>query len=393
MRLLVLMSCIVVLVGCSSASRRSAPTPATPDQIEQAIDRGVAFLVGHQNKDGSWGSPRRTKELNIYSPVPGAHLAYRTACTALCISGMIEAGGLSPDELASLERGEQWLMDNISRVRRPATPAILNSWGHAYGIQALVRMYDRIPDDQPRRDRIKELLIEQVGRMAKHEALDGGWNYYDFNAQTQKNSGSASSFTTATGLVALWEAHEAGIIGERRVVDRAIASVRRQQKPDYSYLYGESHKYSPMYSINRPAGSLGRSQACNIALRYWGAKDITNEVVKIWLQRLIDRNEWLSMIRKRPVPHEGWFAIAGYFYYYAHYYAALNIEVLPKEEQGHFQEMIAGILIPLQEADGSWWDYPMYEYHYAWGTGFALQTLSRCRPHTETANERELIFY
>ena len=44
--------------------------PPTGPEIEKAIQRGIDFLVGRQNKDGSWGSARRTKDLNIFAPAP-----------------------------------------------------------------------------------------------------------------------------------------------------------------------------------------------------------------------------------------------------------------------------------------------------------------------------------
>ena len=40
-----------------------------------------------------------------------------------------------------------------------------------------------------------------------------------------------------------------------------------------------------------------------------------------WLDRFIARNEWLGFARKRPIPHESYFMVAGYFFYYGHYYA------------------------------------------------------------------------
>jgi hypothetical protein len=163
------------------------------------------------------------------------------------------------------------------------------------------------------------------------------------------------------------------------VVERAIAAINRQRKPDNSYMYGEYLKSRPMYSINRPGGSLGRSQACNIALRMWGDQTVTDAVLVEWLNRLRDRNGWLSIGRKRPVPHESWFAVAGYFYYYGHYYAALCVEDLPPKQANPQKQQLAGILLPLQEKDGSWWDYPFYSYHQPYGTAFAVMTLARCR--------------
>ena len=49
----------------------------------------MAFLLKDQNADGSWGSPERTKNLNIIAGI-GSHHAFRTAVTALCVSALIE---------------------------------------------------------------------------------------------------------------------------------------------------------------------------------------------------------------------------------------------------------------------------------------------------------------
>ena len=88
---------------------------------------------------------------------------------------------------------------------------------------------------------------------------------------------------------------------------------------------------------------------------------------------------WLDIGRKRPVPHESWFAVAGYFYYYGHYYASLCIEELPPEERSKHKDQLATIMFRHQESDGCWWDYPFYDYHQQYGTAFAIMTLARCR--------------
>jgi hypothetical protein len=41
--------------------------------------------------------------------------------------------------------------------------------------------------------------------------------------------------------------------------------------------------------------------------------------------------------------------------------------------------MLSGILIELQEKDGSWWDFPFYTYHQPYGTAYAVMTLVKCR--------------
>jgi hypothetical protein len=358
------------------------PRPVAPpaaQAIGDAVARGVAFLLAHQNKDGSWGSAHQTKGLNIYAPVPGAHLAFRAAVTALCVMALVETDDRSPAAQQALDRGEAWLLQHLGKVRRAEPAAVYNVWSHAYGLQALVRMIQRRPGDAARVAQLRALLEDQVGRLARYESVDGGWGYYDFRAHTQKPSGYPTSFTTATGLLALREAQDAGADVPPRLVSRALAALRRQQKPDFSYLYAEHAKWWPMADINRPGGSLGRSQACNLALRLWGDPRVTDAVLTTWLDRLFARNEWLGMGRKRPIPHESWFAVAGYFFYYGHYYAALCIEQLPPADRPLYQAHLAHLLLSLQEKDGSWWDYPFYDYHQPYGTAFVLLCLRRCR--------------
>jgi hypothetical protein len=352
------------------------PVPATT--IEDAIKRGQQFLLQAQNKDGSWGAATMTKDLNIYAPVPGAHLGFRSAVTALCIMALIETAGDDPTLRKSLERGEAWLMENLPQVRRANADAIYNVWSHGYGIQALVRMHQRLPQDKERQKKIEELIKVQYDYLDRYESVDGGWGYYDMRVGSKKPSSDSTSFTTATILIAMYEAKTIGVEPPEKLVKRAIDSVVRQRKPDFSYLYGEYLKWHPMLDINRPGGSLGRSQACNLALRLWGDKKVTEQVMIDWLDRLITRNGWLDMGRKRPIPHESHFMVAGYFYYYGHYYAALCMDQLDTTQRPGYQDHLANILLPKQEKDGSWWDYPLYNYHKPYGTAFVLLTLKRC---------------
>lgn len=350
-------------------------------ELETAITRGVDFLVEKQNSKGWWGSATKTKGLNITAPIPGAHHAFRTGASALALQGLLSSGDRRPQTLQAIALGEGWLLDQLPRLRRAEQLTIYNNWGHAYGIRALVELHHFHEGNASKQAALARLAEEQVEMLYRYEYLNGGWGYYDFVAHTQKPSGSPTSFTTATVLLALRDARDTfGIQLNQRVIDRALRCLRQQELPDGSFVYSLPHWKAPRRSINRPAGSLARSQACNVALRAFEDEDITDERLNEWLVRLTKRDGFLSIGRKRPIPHETHFKISGYFYYYGHYYASEAFSLLDEKDRAPLREPLARLLLGKQEKNGSWWDYPLYDYHQAYGTGYTLTALSRYRP-------------
>jgi hypothetical protein len=249
-------------------------------EIQQSIDRGIEYLVGAQRESGAWGSATRTKDLNIYAPIPGAHDAFRIATTAMCITALLETKSDDPRVMAAIERGEAWLLEQLPTLKRATGDAIYNCWGHAYSIPALLALRQRPGQTPERQAEIDKLIPMQLKMLDAYESVDGGWGYYDFRFHGRKPTSSSTSFVNAAALVVMRMAKDAGYEVNQRTVDRAVAATIRQQKPDFTYLYGEYLKDRPMMGINRPGGSLGRSQACNVALRLWGTTYITHNFLK-----------------------------------------------------------------------------------------------------------------
>ena len=314
MRLLISLFAITLTLSEAIANEpapKVAPAPPMDAAlVDAAIGRGITFLLDRQNKDGSWGTPKQTKGLNIYAPGPASHLAFRSAITAMCVKALIDCVPTEQTKPA-LEKAETWLFDNLPKLRRADGTAIYNVWGHIYSIEAFAAMLGRPGTDEAKKTRIKEAITIQIDLLQRYESVDGGWGYYDMRYQTAKPSSSSISFVNAAGLVALKAAQDAGAEVPEKLVKRAIAATQPQRKSDNTYAYGEYIKMKPMRGINRAGGSLGRSQACNIALKMWGDETITTQVLYEWLDRLFSRNGWLDIGRKRPVPHEAWFQVAG----------------------------------------------------------------------------------
>jgi hypothetical protein len=379
---LIFASFLTPFLSAPAAEVTPAAAPeATVEAIDAAIKRGVDFLVTDQNENGSWGSATRTKALNIYAPLPGAHHAYRAGASGLALSGIIDANDNRPEVTAAIDKAAAWTASELPKLRRADQTTTYNVWGHAYGLRAISRLYLRENDPVKKAGWVR-LAQEQVDLANRYEDVNGGWGYLDIydNLTTQKPSGIPTSFTTASVLLAMDQARSImGVKLDDKLVVHAIAGLNAQRTPDFSYVYSFTHRMRPRVDINRPAGSLARSQACNAALRVFGEKTVTDEVLITWADRFIAREGFLSNVRKRPVPHEGQFRIAGYFYYYGIYYFTESVKLLPKEKHAAYAGQLAKILLERQEKDGSWWDYPLYDYHQPYGTGYSLMALAWCR--------------
>ena len=348
------------------------------DDIFFSIQKGLNFLDHSQNRDGSWGSPRLTKDLNIYTSVEQGHLALRTGVTALAICALSEAQLLGmPQHAATLEKGCHWLMGHLKQVKRSDPEILYNVWTHAYAIQALlyIKQLDRCTHDEMLL--INELIVKQIDDLEKYESIGGGWGYLNLIFPTQKPDSGATSFTTATVLIILHDAMRAGFYVNPKLINRALNVIKKMKNKDFSYVYSVKHFWRPAYKSNNPGGSLGRTQVCSLALEAFGDESFTREVKRTWLDKFIQRHGWLDMARKRPIPHESWFDVAGYYYYYGHYYASMTASKLTRAEQVEYGTQLATLIMQRQEKDGSWWDFPLYDYHKYYGTSFALMALLR----------------
>ena len=347
--------------------------------LEESFTKGVDFLLAAQNDNGSWGSATKTKGLNIYAPIPGAHHAFRMGSSCLAINGLIESGDQRPEVLKSIAEAEEWLLKALPRLKRADVSTSYNVWGHGYALQSLALLASRDGVTDTQKAIYKKAAEDQLSALVTYQDIDGGWGYYSQIATTRPSGGSMS-FTTAAVLVGVYDCQQVFDISlpEKRL-RLGVKSLQYQRNVDFTYSYAYQHKMHPRKGINRPGGSLGRSQSGNAALRLFGDAKVTDKVLRTWLDKLVKRNGWLDIGRKRPRPHETHFAISGYFYYFGHYYAARCIEMLDAEEQKEWKVKLGNIIIDKQEADGCWWDFPLYDYHQPYGTGFALSILARCR--------------
>jgi len=350
--------------------------PVSRERIEETIAAGVTYLVESQNEDGSWGSPAPNLFLDIYSPAPGSEQAYAVASSALALSALLEVGGEREGVADAVRRGADWLTAHHA-VKRIQGDVLYNNWAHAYALEAFARLLGR-ETDEARRRAYRKAAREAVSLLARFQYVDGGWGYYDFDTHTKMpGHGNANSFTTATALVALAMARDAGVDVPDRLVKPAVRMVRMSRLPGGAYAYSFNFSFRMPWGVNKPEGSLARTPACQAALLAWDDPVPLTRVAAA-LDRLEKLGYYLQIARKYPYPHEAWFQNSGYFCFYGYYYATSLLDRVSAEDRRRHQARIAAHLVPLQEEDGSFWDYQLFGYHKAYGTGYVLMALGRC---------------
>ncbi len=349
--------------------------PAGQVTVAKAIRTGVDYLVKSQNKNGSYGKFTSGRSWEIMAKVPGSHHAFQAATTALCWMGLQDAGYKTPESQAAAKKALAWLVKH-ARVKRASAVEMYNIWALAYGLRALSQAL-RTGADGASPGELHSAAAELVKAIQIYQVPDGGFGYYDFEAKTYNPSGTGMSFTTGTVLVALDEARRAEVKVPERLINRAVKSVRTCRKKDGSYLYGGYLKYRPTMGVNQPKGSSMRTQTCNLALRMFKG-GVTLDDLRAGLRDLEKYHRFAIAGVRRPIPHESWYQVSGYFYLYGQMYGAMVISLLPEKDQQRFWPGLVRSVLKCRQPDGSYWDYPIYGYGKAYGTGYALMALGRC---------------
>ncbi len=369
----------------TAAVRAGEPTAPPEDGVratKAAIERGLTYLTQAQNRDGSWGSSAPTL-FDIYAPLPGSQRSFQVASTGLALSALIEAAGSREEMREPIRRAADWLLQNHD-VRRVAPNTLYNTWAHSYALAAMARLLGW-EKDEARRARNEAQAQRAVQALHRMEFVEGGWGYYNFSFQGARPGEGSTSFTTATALVALEQAAAQGIRAPRPMIDRALALVRRCQYGEDAFAYSYGTVYWGTGGINKVKGSLARTPACLEALGGWKREVDPQRYVRA-LEQLEQYGHFLLIARKYPIPHETWYQNSGYFCFYGYYYAGLLLSRIPSAaSRTRFASQLAARLVPLQEKDGSWYDYQLCNFHKAYGTGYVLLALESSRRVLEPA--------
>ena len=193
-------------------------------ESEDAVLRGLRWLVKNQNKDGSWS--------------PGA----KGAMTGFALLSFLGHGETpaSAEFGPTIQKALQWIIDNGAKFDgRLSMQPVFNKPGvyeHAIATYALGEYYTMTRDE-----RVMDLLKRAVGYIVDGQSPDGGWVY----GYTKEGPGDTS--VSGWQIQALKAAHLTGlsISGVDEALDKAMLDLKRVQGPTGGFGYrGPQDRYS-----------------------------------------------------------------------------------------------------------------------------------------------------
>jgi hypothetical protein len=358
------------------------PLPAAlakPDRssvaaAEAAIDKALLWFVEKQNHDGSWGSTSCETTMEMAFAVE-THYAWSVAAHGLATMALLTAKE-TPARRKALEQAVRWLC-NARMTMRGSNWDNDAVWGWLYGTVATVAVaQDKRFQTDSWREPVANRGREFAGWLAKNQEPNGGFGYYDDPPWTRRPKW-GTSFSTAAVTPALADAHRLGWLVDDTTHERSVSYIRRCRLPNGAYEYDLNPvpRLDGGEHINDVKGSLGRIQVGNWALAQAKDPGITMAVIRRGLEQFFEHHKFLAVARMRPIPHEAYYANAGYFFFFGHYYCGLAIELLPEGDREPFRRQLRQKLIETQRADGTYCDFLGSSYMVIASTAFATMGL------------------
>ncbi|MFN3193576.1 MAG: prenyltransferase/squalene oxidase repeat-containing protein [Aureliella sp.] len=317
-------------VGADGLERREDLDELYDANVDEAIRKGLGFLISRQNEDGTFQSKQRGRWVGVVS-LAGLSLLSRGV-----LPGHGEAG-------MALRRAGQYVLSQVqpsgflsAQGRTSHGPM----YDHGFGTLFLAELYGMEEEL-----RVRPKLEKAVELIVRTQNDRGGWRY---NPAPEDE---ADLSVTVSQMMALRAARNAGLGVPKETIDKAVDYVRRSQNADGGY----------MYQLRGGGSRFPLTAAAVVALYNAGIYDGREIDAAIeYLERNMSNNKRVERNN---------------FYFYAHYYSSQAFWHLGGDTwDGWYRQLKRGLL-GLRNAQGGWFDYNSTEY----GTAMACLILNMPR--------------
>jgi hypothetical protein len=320
------------VIGLTSFAQPAATTASRrePDKVDLAVARGVGYLVSRQESNGSFVD----RDM-------GERDRHETALTSLGVLALLASGHLPTDrtkEGAAVKRAIDFLLlpDRQDADGYYGNRDSSRMYGHGITALALTELLgmgadkaqDRLIRERARR--AVELILRSQQVKKREVKFNGGWRY-------TPESPDADLSVTVWQLMALRSGKNAGLDVPKSAIDGAVAYLKRSYSGDDARgrRAGDSSTGGFAYQPgSRPEFAMAASGL--LALVVCGEYDAPEvRGAALWLRA------------HPPEPDSRWF-------YYGIYYYAQGMFQAGGEFAEEGRRKVHDVLLPRQDADGSW---------------------------------------
>lgn len=354
----------------TKAESKAAVTKAL---LAAAISRGTQIIVAGEEA----GQPGEWPYEGVYRENGKIPIGYRVGGTAICAGALVRSPGYEENQGAkdAAARGLSFILKALDEpLMAPDYDSSydVRGWGYTYALQHLLFLKDHKLVPEGKSADVERAIGFCIDSIQKTEIPQvGGWNY----ARPGKKEGVSppSPFMTAPTLQALFEAKRQGYKVDAAVVGRALDFLESGREPSGGVAYSGA-------GANRKdgvPGAVGRMLATESVLYLAGRSTQAN--VRAAVDAFIVHWDWLDQRRAKTGTHIGPYQIAPYYFYYAHFYAAQAVELLPEHERAEYRRRINELLFRTRAEDGAWNDR-VFKRSANYGTAMAV--LAMLMPET-----------
>ena len=332
MKLVCLMLAAGLTVASSLQAQEAAYPPGVTPQIHASVVRGLEWLRRNQANDGSWRNS-------------GGYGSYPAAMTGIAGMAFI-ASGSTPT------RGRYWneVRKSVGFLLKNADPNTgvisvpaeegRSMYGHGFATLYLASVFG-MEEDLRKQDKLKRVLDKAVQLIASAQSSAGGWIY-------TPDSNSDEGSVTVTQIQALRACRMAGIVVDKKVIDKSVDYIKRCQNGDGSIRY----------SLNSGGNGRPAITAAGVAVLYnagvYDDQPFVDKAVKYCMKHI-----------KTSVNNTG-------HHYYAQLYWSQALYQRGGKDWEKYYKSMAAWLLKQQSKDGSWQGDGVGTVY---GTGIALTIL------------------
>ncbi|MAT80104.1 MAG: prenyltransferase [Phycisphaerae bacterium] len=276
----------------------------------ERIQRGLAYLSGQQEENGSFGRGRFSNHVAITS----------LAALAFMADGHVPGRGPYGDQVQS---ALEFILDNAQESGLIAAQAAHGPmYGHGFATLFLGEIYGMSLSD----DRVREVLEKAVDLIVRTQNREGGWRYQPVPVD-------ADVSVTICQVMALRSARNAGIKVPRSTIERAVRYIRDCQNIDGGFRY-----------MTRAGSSAWPRTAAGVAALFYAGIYEDNSI-----------NRGLGYLIRTSLP--GSTRVRESHYYYGQYYAVQSMYLAGGSWWRTWWPAIRETLLRRQSANGGWLDH------------------------------------